>query len=131
MRLLNRLRAWREGKPRAWRRGLVLLRGLSIATPGFDPESRVFIFRHFLATQSQLKTLDSGCCRSGSGGATGDSCYIAAAISAAKSPSASTPACRTTPNGQPQTLKAEERQMKLQYLGDSKDAFKWASQKSA
>ena len=31
---------------------------------GLDPESRVFIFRHFLATQ--LKTLDSGCCRSGS-----------------------------------------------------------------
>ena len=53
-----------DGK-RTGRRGLVLLRGLSIATKGFDPESRVFIFRHFLATQ--LKTLDSGCCRSGNG----------------------------------------------------------------
>ena len=54
-----------DGK-RTRRRGLILRRKRSIATPGFDPESRVFFFRHFLATQ--LKTLDSGCHRSGSEG---------------------------------------------------------------
>ena len=52
-----------DGK-RTRRQGLHKSRTRSIATKGFDPESRVFIFRHFLAIQ--LKTLDSGCHRSGS-----------------------------------------------------------------
>ena len=46
----NRYPVAKDGK-RTRRRGLVLPRGFSIATPGFDPESRVFIFRHCLATQ--------------------------------------------------------------------------------
>ena len=84
MRPLNRLRAWRvrgcgrgggedRGRSGRWTAGAMAEVSATgeasmadlAATKGFDPESRVFIFRHRLAIQ--LKTLDSGCHRSGSG----------------------------------------------------------------
>ena len=61
--ILGRRNIVADGK-RTRRRGFHQSRGRSIATKGFDPESRVFIFRHRLAIK--LNTLDSGCCRSGS-----------------------------------------------------------------